>query len=282
MPYKPYGFIPNKHETMKNFAQIGKRRITQLVSLVLLHSSWGPELKWFCNPVLSCHSCALSWFACPIGVYVHYSGYHLFPFLAVGMVLLLGSLFGRLLCGWVCPFGLVQDLLHKIPSRKFALPAWTAYGKYLVLVLGVFLLPFIFGENTLLSFCRVCPSATLQVALPALVARGFHPLGPAVLVRLGVLGVILLAAVYSRRAFCKTICPIGAILAPLNFVSLWVVKTPTERCVSCKKCDRACTMGVSPSANIKAGTPASRQPDCIACHECAGACPMKGREERFG
>ena len=110
------------------------RRAVQTVSLLLLHSSWGPELKSFCLPVMNCHSCALSWFACPIGVYVHYAGYRLFPFLAVGTVLIIGVFLGRFLCGWVCPFGFLQDLLHKIPSPKFRLPRWTAAIKYVVLV----------------------------------------------------------------------------------------------------------------------------------------------------
>ena len=135
------------------------RQSVQFVSLFLLHSSWGPEFKWLCNPVLSCHSCVLAWFACPIGVFVHYSGYHLFPFLAVGTVLLLGVFLGRLLCGWVCPFGLLQDLLYKMPGPKFHMPKWTVNVKYVVLLVTVILLPFFLGEQTMLSFCRWCPAS---------------------------------------------------------------------------------------------------------------------------
>ena len=114
-----------------------KRKISLLVSAVLLHSSWGPELKWLCNPVLSCHSCALAWFACPIGVFVHYSGYHLFPFVALGSVLLVGVLIGRLLCGWVCPFGLVQDWLHKIRTPKLDLPPWNCANEKILSIKAV-------------------------------------------------------------------------------------------------------------------------------------------------
>ncbi len=255
-----------------------KRRITQTLSLLLLHSSWGPELKWFCNPVLSCHSCVLSWFACPIGVYIHYSGYHLFPFIALGMVLLLGIVFGKLFCGWVCPFGFLQDMLHKIPTRKLTLPKWTSHIKYLVLVLMVFLIPFFLGEETMYSFCRICPASALQVTLPNLFSSGSLILPLATIVKLTVLIVVLLAVIFSRRAFCKVLCPIGAILAPLNLLSFWKVKLPTDNCISCDKCDEVCPSTISPSSRIAKGVVSNRSLDCIVCHDCRTVCPQKAVE----
>ena len=153
---------------------LSRRRLVQVLSLLTLHSSWGPEAKWLCVPVLNCHSCALAWFACPIGVAIHYSGYRLFPLIAAGTILLLGTLFGRLFCGWACPFGFLQDMLHKIPSPKFRLPSWASYTKYLVLLLMVFAFPMFWGENTLFSFCRICPASALQVTIPHAVASGGH------------------------------------------------------------------------------------------------------------
>jgi polyferredoxin len=250
-----------------------KRRIVQYLSLLLLHSSWGPELKWLCNPVLSCHSCALSWFACPIGVFVHFSGYHIFPLLPVGMVLLAGVLLGRLLCGWVCPIGLLQDLLHRIPSVKITLPHWADYTKYGILILGVILIPYLFGESTLFSFCRICPAGTLQASLPAAVADGFSTIQTTTVVRWSVLVAILVLGVVSLRSFCRVLCPIAAILAPFNYVSLWAVKAPADDCLDCKKCDRACSMDIRPSARINEGIPANRHAECIVCHECQTACP---------
>ena len=82
---------------------IAKRRVVQVLSLLALHSSWGPELKWMCVPVLSCHSCSLAWFACPVGVFVHYSAYGVFPYLAVGTRLQFGLLGVRLVWGRACP-----------------------------------------------------------------------------------------------------------------------------------------------------------------------------------
>ncbi len=251
-----------------------KRRAAQFFSLLVLHSSWGPELKWLCNPVLSCHSCVLAWFACPIGIFVHYSGYHVFPFLAVGTVLLLGVLMGRLLCGWVCPFGLLQDLLYKIPSPKVTLPPWTANIKYVVLAVTVFLLPFFLGEQTLYSFCRACPASALQVTVPNIVTGGFGGLGAAALVKLGILVVVLAGAVVSTRSFCKVFCPIGAMLAPLNFISLWKIRLPAENCLSCKKCNKSCPQQGDPQSRIEQGVPANRALECVVCHDCQTTCPI--------
>jgi len=258
-----------------------KRWIVQTVSLLALHSSWGPEVKWLCNPVLSCHSCVLAWFACPIGIFVHYSGYHVFPLLATGAVLLVGVLVGRLLCGWVCPFGFLLDLLYKIPSPKFAMPSWTGWIKFAVLGATVVALPYFLGESTVTSFCRVCPASAMQVTIPYMIL-GSVTLTVLTLVKLAVLAGVLVLGVLSLRSFCKVLCPIGALLAPLNFVSFWIIKTPTDACVRCSKCDRLCPSEGRPSERIAAGIPANRALDCIVCHECQDGCPRRNEETTAG
>lgn len=248
------------------------RRTVQTISLLLLHSSWGPEFKWLCNPVLSCHSCALAWFACPVGVFVHYSGNHLFPFFAIGMILLFAVLLGRLLCGWVCPFGFLQDLLYKIPGPKIQLPKQLGWIKYAVLILMVFLIPYFWGPETRASFCRICPASFFQVSMPNLLSGGFAVLSGSTVIKgtvaLGTLGM----AVVSRRSFCRILCPIGAMMALFNHVSFWKVTIPQDACKSCQKCDQACPTEVFPSLRIKNGIPANRSADCIVCHDCQKIC----------
>jgi ferredoxin len=255
---------------------LGRRRAVQVVSLLFLHSSfWNwAQLKWFCNPVLSCHSCPLAIFACPVGVFVHYSGYHVFPFVAVGTVLFLGVLFGRLLCGWVCPFGFLQDLLYKIPTWKFVMPDWTRFVKYGVLILMVFTFPFLLGELTSLSFCRICPAAALQSTLPRALDTGVDWLQTLVVVKLGFLVFFLVLATLSNRSFCKVVCPIGAMLAPLNLVSFWKIKPSTMTCMKCSWCDHKCPPSGAPSSRISADVPPNRVMDCVYCYECKNACPM--------
>lgn len=267
---------------LKNFSIAAHRRAVQFVSLLLLHSSWGPEFKWLCNPVLSCHSCALAWFACPVGIFIHYSGYHIFPFLALGTVLLLGVLIGRLLCGWVCPFGLLQDLLYRLPGPKYELPAWTAYIKYAVLFVTVLLMPFLFSEQTWYSFCRICPASAIQVTLPNLLSAGFAGFSAATAIKIAVLLLTLAAAVLSSRSFCKVMCPIGALLAPLNFISLWKIRVPTQNCIGCGKCEKTCPQQGGPAGRIAQGLPPNRALECIVCHECQTICPQPKPVKRKG
>jgi ferredoxin-type protein NapH len=255
------------------------RRFTQISSLLFLHSSWGPEVKWFCNPVLSCHSCVLSWFTCPVGVFVQYSGLHLFPFLALGTALLIGVLFGRLFCGWVCPFGFIQDLLYKLPVRKIEIPRKTNLLKYFVLAIGVFAIPFFLGEETFYSFCRICPASALQVTIPNLVMSGFVKISISNFIKISVLIGILFLTALNSRAFCKTLCPIGALLAPLNMLSFRTVNVSSNACISCKKCDEICPTQVKPSGRINEGIPASRAFDCIVCSECKKVCPKTKSEK---
>ncbi len=256
------------------------RRWVQTFSLLLLHSSWSPalQLKWFCAPVLSCHSCALAWFACPMGIFVHYSGWHVLPYLTLGLFLLLAALLGRLLCGWVCPFGFLQDLLHKIPTPKLSLPAWTTYIKYLVLLLTIFTLPWFFGAETLWSFCRVCPASALQVTIPNLIGGAAISLATAI--KLGVLVLVLLLVLFFERGFCRVLCPLGAMLAPFNHVSLWSVSPAKFECLKCEKCNKVCPMEGKPSERFRAGVPASRALDCVVCHECQTVCVQRGPKPR--
>jgi polyferredoxin len=256
-----------------------KRRISQIISLLILHSSWGPEAKWLCNPVLSCHSCALAWFACPVGIFVHYSGYHVFPFVALGTVLVVGVLVGRLMCGWVCPFGFLLDMLYKIPSPKFDFPAWTGYIKYGVLVLMVFFIPFLLGESSMYSFCRICPASVVQVTIPNIIAKGFSVLSVSALIKLAIFIVVVGFAVTSSRSFCKVLCPIAALLGPLNHVSFWAMSLPATRpCTGCKKCDAICPSNGQPFSRIAKGVPPNRAADCIVCHDCQHICPDRVSE----
>jgi len=247
-------------------------------SLLLLNSSWGPQAKWLCSPVMQCHACPLSWFACPIGVFVHYAGYHIFPFLVLGTVLLLGILFGRLLCGWVCPFGFLQDMLHKIPSPKIKLPKWTNHFKYLFLLVFVFALPWFFGAETWYSFCRICPTAAVESTIPALIG-GSSSFSTATWVKLSILAVVVGLAIVSSRSFCRVMCPIGALLAPLNYISYWVVKRPAGKCSACRNCVEQCPTDDKPMKRIVKGIPANRSLDCVVCHDCQQNCKPRVEDQ---
>jgi polyferredoxin len=190
------------------------------------------------------------------------------------MVLLLGVLIGRLLCGWVCPFGFLQDLLYKIPTRKFHLPEWTGWGKYVVLIGLVLVIPFFWGENSAWGFCRFCPASAVQVTIPNLVTGGMATFSMGTAIKLGVLLAVIGLVILSSRGFCKAFCPIGAMLAPLNYITFWKIRVPTQNCISCRKCDRSCPQQMTPSKNIAEGTAPNRSGECILCYECQRTCPV--------
>ncbi len=237
------------------------------------------SLKYACIPGLNCYSCPGAVAACPIGALqalLNQRGFQI-PFAALGFFFLFGSLLGRFVCGWLCPFGLVQDLLHKIPvfQKKKRLPCHRIlkYGKYVVLILLVCVCSmFLFGGLAKIpAFCKyLCPSGTLFGAIPLLGAnealRG--QTGGLFLWKLGILIAILFLSVKVYRPFCQYLCPLGAIYGWFNRFSLVQIQWEKERCVSCMACEKACPVDLS----LKE---ISRSPECIRCGKCVDACPQK-------
>lgn len=229
--------------------------------------------QWLCLPILSCHACPVTWTACPVGMLVHFAGWRIFPFAALGILIAFGALVGRFFCGWVCPFGIFQGLLYRIPSPKISLPAWTNYIKYAVLVLMVFAFPYFLGELTALSFCRICPAAAVQAVVPYWFTDGFSWGGTLMTVRFAFLVFVIFLAIVASRSFCRVFCPIGALMAPFNYLAFWRVRPKSKPCVVCKGCDRYCPTDVKPSERLTEGIDAHRVADCIVCHDCMTFCP---------
>lgn len=135
--------------------------------------------KWkqFCNPGLNCYSCPAAGFACPIGALqaVNGSRQFSFSFYVAGLLLAFGVLLGRAVCGWLCPFGLLQELIHKIPSPKRKLKKGFLYIKYVVLVVFVLILPIAVTDYMGMgkpAFCQyICPAGTLEGGLSLLAAH---------------------------------------------------------------------------------------------------------------
>jgi polyferredoxin len=252
------------------------RRITQWFSLVALNTNFiGFSSGGWCVPVLNCEACALSWLVCPIGRMSGSIAFHEFPWLVLGIVVVVGLLVGRMFCGWVCPMGLLQDMLYKIPSPKVAIAAGWRWMKYAFLLGGVVLVSYYIGkENNLFFFCHYCPIAALQVVAPAMISTGDYVFDLARTQRFTVLAFILVLAVLNHRSFCKIMCPIGAMQALTNKFSFFRLRMNATGCVHCHRCDKSCPMDVPVEACSRTGRGISRHTECIECLSCQEVCPV--------
>lgn len=236
------------------------------------------KLKYACVPGLNCYSCPGALASCPIGALqalLNRQGFQV-PFAVLGFFFLFGSLLGRFVCGWLCPFGLVQDLLHKIPifKKKKRLPGhrFLKHGKYIVLIflVGVGSLFLFDGYAKVPAFCKfLCPSGTLFGAIPLLGTDGAlrDQAGGLFFWKLGILLFLVVLSVKVYRPFCQYLCPLGAVYGWFNRFSLVQIHWEKERCISCKACEKACPVAL-PVQEI------SRSPECIRCGKCVSACPQ--------
>ena len=234
------------------------------------------KAKTICVPGLNCYSCPAATGACPIGAFQAVVGSSKFKFTyyITGFFILLGVLLGRFICGFLCPFGWFQDLLHKIPGKKLSTAKLKPlrYLKYVILVVFVILLP-AFVTNSLGMgdpfFCKyICPQGVLEGAIPLSLANsGIRAaLGHLFTFKFTVLALFIILSILFYRPFCKWICPLGAIYSLFNKVSFLKIQVDHEKCVGCQKCSRVCKMDV----NV-VDTP--NHPECIRCGECMKACP---------
>ena len=241
--------------------------------------------KAVCVPGLNCYSCPGAAGACPIGSFqaVVGSSKFRFSYYITGFLILLGVLLGRFICGFLCPFGWLQELLHKIPTKKLSTKKLKplTYLKYAILLLAVVLLPAIVVNDLGMGdpfFCKyICPQGVLEGAIPlAAVNEGIRSaLGPLFNRKLIILIVVVVLSVLFYRPFCKWICPLGAFYALMNKVSLLGIKVDEHKCVSCGKCARVCKMDVDV-------TKSPNHTECIRCGKCITACPTDAIKFNYG
>lgn len=241
--------------------------------------------KWkqFCNPGMNCYSCPAARLSCPIGAMQAVSGSMDFKisFYVLGFILALGVLFGRTICGFFCPFGLVQELIYRIPFPKKKLWKGFTYVKYILLAVFVLLLPIV-GTNAIgmssPAFCEyICPVGTLEGGIPLLSA---HPelretIGCLFSVKMGILIISLTGCLIVCRFFCKVMCPLGAIYGILNKISIYHMEIDKDSCIACGKCHVECPMDVNPVENPNSA-------ECIRCGKCIAGCPKQALDFRFG
>lgn len=235
----------------------------------------GP-LKSLCLPGLNCYSCPGALGACPLGALQSaFSGLTgRIPFYAFGMLLLFGALLGRLICGFLCPFGLVQELFYKIPVRKVKKGRWSQRLTYLKYPLGLFfvlVLPLgllFFGSGGEPTFCKyICPAGTFEASLPLLGANPYLRAAAGILTawKFFLLFLLTVAALFVFRPFCRFFCPLGAWYGLFNGVSAFGIAVDKKTCTKCGRCAAVCQSDVRLAGDR----------ECISCGECVKSCPTR-------
>ena len=240
---------------------------------------YGGKWKQLCVPGMNCYSCPGAKGSCPIGALQAVIGSPKFKFsyYVVGFLFFVGALIGRGVCGYLCPFGLMQDLLHKIPFVKkietFKGDRALRKAKYLILLVFVILLPLflvdIIGQGAP-YFCKlICPVGMMEGGIPLVLmnksmrgAIGFLYAWKGLIL---ILTIFLSIVIY--RPFCKYICPLGAIYSLFNSVSLFRYTLDHQKCIHCGRCKAVCEMQCDPVKNCN-------DLECIRCGKCKNACPV--------
>ncbi len=270
------------------------RRLVQLYA-ALLHNAYlkgiitgeiyQGQAKAVCFPGLNCYSCPGAVGACPLGALQNAlaSTGHRAGWYVLGILLLFGVTLGRTVCGWLCPAGLLQELLHRLPTpklRKNRVTRALSWLKYGILAVFVLAIPLWFGltqDLPLPAFCKyICPVGTLEGAVghlanPANVSL-YSMLGLLFTQKWVILVCVSLACIFCWRFFCRFLCPLGAIYGLFNRFSFVGIRVDEKRCNGCGQCVRHCGMDVRSAGDH----------ECIQCGRCAEVCSQGAISLKMG
>ncbi len=262
-----------------------RRKIIQLYMAVLFNVNlkgfvsgriYRGASKQICVPGINCYSCPGAVGACPLGsLQGSFSADRSTIYYVFGTLFLYGVLFGRMICGWLCPFGLIQELLHKIPTPKLKKSRFTralSWLKYIILVFFVFIVPitYAFRDTPLPAFCKyICPAGTIEGGLMLLSNKAndsfFALLGPIFTWKFMLMISMVLGCIFVFRLFCRFFCPLGALYGLFNKFSFFGIKVDNSKCVNCSLCVSHCKMDIRHVGDM----------ECISCGECVDVCPTQ-------
>lgn len=268
-----------------------KRRFVQFISAVLSNSYfkgfrdgiiYRGKLKSICFPGLNCYSCPGAYTSCPIGSLQAVAAgiKHQVSFYVLGFLIMIGTIGGRFVCGWLCPFGLLQELLYKIPLKKISMKKSFCYAKYFFLFIFVLIMPVLLTDELGLGlpyFCKyICPAGTLEAGIPLAltnkVIRG--AIGNMYYWKLMLLGMLIVFSIIISRPFCRAVCPLGAIYSLFNPISFYCMDVDFSKCVKCDICKKNCPVDIKIYEN-------PNNMECVRCGKCVSKCPTNAVKSGF-
>jgi ferredoxin-type protein NapH len=252
--------------SLARYSLKAKRWMVQLAASGLWNALLFPWFKALPCPALNCYGCPFAILACPIGTLQNFVVIRQVPLYTLGLLGVIGSLAGRMSCGWLCPFGFLQDLLFRLRTPKLTLSNRLGWLRYVVLALLVGLVPYLTLEPW---FCKLCPAGTIQAGIPWLLLRPDlrSMIGWLFWLKIGLLLLFLAWMISTKRPFCRFICPLGAIYSPFNRVSAFQITVDKEACAECSRCQQVCPVDIRAiPEGVKGGA-------CVRCLECVRVCP---------
>ncbi len=188
------------------------------------------------------------------------------------IAVLLAILAGPLICGWVCPFGTLQEWLGKLGRKLFGKRYNTLIPRKIDLVLR-------YLRYVVLAWVSYATIVTGKLAFeavdPYVALFGFWR-SEVFLGGLIVLAVTVLLSLIVERPFCKYACPYGAFLGLFNLIRVFRITRNRSTCISCKACSRDCPMNIDVAVSSTV-----RDHQCISCMKCTSeaACPIAATVE---
>ena len=305
-----------------------KRMLIQIAAFVALNGAvFGISTFPLFLPVLQCLNLPTKTIGCNIGIlqrnlsltWSASAGVSLYgllclfvPLATIGTIILIGAVFGRALCGWICPLGLCQDLLAFVPrlfkrqQKEFSqkthkMLTSIKYGILyivMVIVVSVGVIYFIdrhvwrkistpLGICGKAPYCLICPVPALFITLPSLANGLLHGTIPQLsftsYVQLAALAFFLSFSILVKRSWCRYLCPSGALMSFFNKFSLLHIRKKANKCTTfCRghqrDCNKTCPMGIKVSRNEEP----SSSPECILCYNCAESCSNNAVKYKLG
>jgi polyferredoxin len=253
------------------------RKLVQTFSTLFINSyipSWknfsiyqGPTKK-LCAPGLNCYACPFARTSCPIGSLQHFAVIREVPYYVVSYIALVGVLFGRTFCGWLCPFGLFQELIKRVTNFRIKIKKEWGIIKYVILVIFIPIVYFTMEP----WFCKICPAGTIEGTFLLMISPLWEELSKLIsyrfFIKIAIAIILIIVAALIRRPFCRYMCPLGALWGLFNKVSFVRFKVDSGNCAKCDLCQEVCPMDIKIYED-------PNHFDCIRCLKCIYVCPRQ-------